>query len=54
MLVEHALLASGDVAEAGAVYSGWPARQLEKRRPRVTQKSNSETSSNEKGQGSKV
>lgn len=32
MLLEHALLASGDVAEGGAIYAGWPARQLEQRR----------------------
>ena len=32
MLLEHALLASGDIAEAGAVYAGWPAHQLEQRR----------------------
>ena len=36
MLLEHALLASGDIAEAGAIYAGWPARQLEERRPSVT------------------
>ena len=35
MLLEHALLASGDIAEAGAVYAGWPAHQLEQRRPSV-------------------
>lgn len=33
MLLEHALLASGDIAEAGAVYAGWPAQQLDERRP---------------------
>lgn len=31
MLLEHVLLASGDVAEAGAVYAGWPAHVLEQR-----------------------
>ena len=29
MLLEHALLASGDIAESGAIYAGWPARQHE-------------------------
>jgi hypothetical protein len=28
MLCEHTLLASGDVADSGTVYSGWPAKQL--------------------------
>lgn len=28
MLLEHTLLASGDIAEAGEVYAGWPARRL--------------------------
>lgn len=32
MLVEHTLLASGDITENGAVYAGWPARQLDERR----------------------
>ncbi|KAI0338447.1 acetyl-CoA synthetase-like protein [Trametopsis cervina] len=32
MLLEHALLASGDIAENGAIYAGWPARQLDERR----------------------
>lgn len=32
MLLEHALLASGDIAESGAVYAGWPARQQDRRR----------------------
>ena len=32
MLLEHALLASGDIAESGAIYAGWPARQFEQRR----------------------
>ena len=32
MLLEHALLASGDVAEGGAVYAGWPAAQVDERR----------------------
>ena len=32
MLVEHALLASGDIAESGAIYAGWPARQLDQRK----------------------
>ncbi|KAJ7833753.1 hypothetical protein B0H13DRAFT_2212517, partial [Mycena leptocephala] len=26
MLCEHTLLPSGDVADCGSVYSGWPAR----------------------------
>ncbi|KAJ6485740.1 acetyl-CoA synthetase-like protein [Mycena sanguinolenta] len=29
MLCEHTLLASGDVADANAVYSGWPAKQVD-------------------------
>ncbi|KAJ7127673.1 AMP-dependent synthetase and ligase [Mycena epipterygia] len=29
MLCEHTLLTSGDVADAGTVYSGWPAKQIE-------------------------
>ncbi|KAJ7654909.1 hypothetical protein B0H17DRAFT_1214148 [Mycena rosella] len=29
MLYEHTLLTSGDVADAGAVYSGWPAKQID-------------------------
>ena len=28
MLCEHTLLTSGEVAEAGQVYVGWPARQV--------------------------
>ena len=32
MLLEHALLASGDIAETGSVYAGWPARQIDERR----------------------
>ncbi|KAI0693792.1 acetyl-CoA synthetase-like protein [Cytidiella melzeri] len=32
MLMEHALLPSGDVAEAGGVYVGWPAKLLDPRR----------------------
>ena len=28
MLLEHTLLASGEIAEAGEVYVGWPARRL--------------------------
>jgi acetyltransferase-like isoleucine patch superfamily enzyme/acyl carrier protein len=35
MLLEHTLVASGEIAEAGAVYAGWPARQLRTRRPRA-------------------
>lgn len=27
MLLEHTLLPSGEIAEAGAVYFGWPARR---------------------------
>ena len=45
MLLEHALLASGDIAEAGAVYSGWPARQIEKRRPAITERASSSDAS---------
>ena len=33
MLLEHALLASGDVAEGGAVYAGWPAAPVHEWRP---------------------
>ncbi|KAJ6559861.1 hypothetical protein B0H19DRAFT_1210275 [Mycena capillaripes] len=29
MLCEHTLLTSGDVADAGTVYSGWPAKPIE-------------------------
>ncbi|KAJ7777390.1 acetyl-CoA synthetase-like protein [Mycena metata] len=29
MLCEHTLLTSGDVADAGRAYSGWPAKQIE-------------------------
>lgn len=29
MLCEHTLLTSGDVADAGSVYAGWPAKQIE-------------------------
>ncbi|KAJ6584019.1 acetyl-CoA synthetase-like protein [Mycena vulgaris] len=29
MLCEHTLLASGDVADSGAAYSGWPAKPME-------------------------
>jgi hypothetical protein len=29
MLLEHTLLTSGETAEAGFVYVGWPAHQLE-------------------------
>jgi len=32
MLLEHALLPSGDIAESGAIYAGWPARMLDQRR----------------------
>ena len=32
MLMEHALLPSGDIAEGGGVYVGWPARLVEQRR----------------------
>lgn len=34
MLLEHTLVASGEIAEAGAVYAGWPARQLRTRKPK--------------------
>jgi hypothetical protein len=36
VLYEHTLLASGDVADAGVAYVGWPARRLEDR-PTKTQ-----------------
>lgn len=29
MLCEHTLLTSGDVADGGRVYSGWPAKQID-------------------------
>ncbi|KAI0334381.1 acetyl-CoA synthetase-like protein [Cubamyces sp. BRFM 1775] len=29
MLLEHTLLTSGEIAESGGVYSGWPARRLD-------------------------
>ncbi|KAJ7493280.1 acetyl-CoA synthetase-like protein [Mycena galericulata] len=29
MLCEHTLLTSGDVADAGSIYSGWPAKQVD-------------------------
>jgi hypothetical protein len=29
MLLEHTLLTSGETAEAGYVYVGWPARQID-------------------------
>jgi hypothetical protein len=29
MLCEHTLLTSGDVADTGTVYSGWPAKPIE-------------------------
>jgi carbonic anhydrase/acetyltransferase-like protein (isoleucine patch superfamily) len=32
MLMEHALLPSGDTAENGGVYIGWPAKLLDPRR----------------------
>jgi hypothetical protein len=31
MLCEHTLLTSGDVADSGVAYVGWPARRLEDR-----------------------
>lgn len=33
MLMEHALLPSGDIAEQGGVYVGWPAKVVDSRRP---------------------
>ncbi|PKI82503.1 putative NRPS-like protein biosynthetic cluster [Malassezia vespertilionis] len=33
MLLEHTLVASGEVTESWAVYGGWPARRLKLRRP---------------------
>ena len=33
MLLEHTLIASGEIAEANSVYAGWPARQLRIFRP---------------------
>lgn len=35
MLMEHALLPSGEIAEGGGVYVGWPARVVDQRRPSV-------------------
>lgn len=29
MLCEHTLLTSGEVAEAGGIYVGWPARRVD-------------------------
>lgn len=29
MLLEHTLLTSGEIAESGGVYTGWPARHLD-------------------------
>ena len=29
MLLEHTLLTSGEIAESGGVYAGWPARPLD-------------------------
>lgn len=34
MLLEHTLVASGEIAESGMVYAGWPARQLRVRKPK--------------------
>jgi len=31
MLCEHTLLTSGDVADSGVAYVGWPAKRLEDR-----------------------
>jgi len=31
MLCEHTLLTSGDVADSGVAYVGWPARRLRDR-----------------------
>lgn len=36
MLMEHALLPSGDIAEGGGVYVGWPARAIDPRRGSAT------------------
>jgi hypothetical protein len=36
MLLEHTLLASGETAEAGEVYVGWPARRLASDKKRQT------------------
>ena len=36
MLMEHALLPSGDIAEGGGVYVGWPARLIDPRRGSTT------------------
>ncbi|MCO5555724.1 hypothetical protein L7F22_009269 [Adiantum nelumboides] len=33
MLLEHTLIASGEIAESNSVYAGWPARQLRIFRP---------------------
>ncbi|CEH15707.1 acetyl-synthetase-like protein [Ceraceosorus bombacis] len=45
MLLEHTLVASGEIAEAGAVYAGWPARQLRTRRPKATALGNTSANS---------
>ena len=33
MLLEHTLVASGEITESWAVYGGWPARRLKLRNP---------------------
>ncbi|KAF8997871.1 AMP-dependent synthetase and ligase [Cyathus striatus] len=50
MLCEHTLLTSGEVAESGRVYIGWPARKWEKKsHPSMTSlRTVSDTSSSEK------
>lgn len=34
MLLEHTLLTSGEIAEAGQVYVGWPAKPLNNWKPK--------------------
>ncbi|KAJ8092843.1 putative NRPS-like protein biosynthetic cluster [Marasmius tenuissimus] len=43
MLCEHTLLTSGEVAEAGQVYVGWPARQVRPERPSSKRTGSDET-----------
>lgn len=31
MLLEHTLLTSGEIAESGGVYAGWPAHRMDQR-----------------------
>ena len=43
MLCEHTLLTSGEVAEAGQVYVGWPARRIRSERPSNKRSGSDET-----------